>query len=107
MGTRFRKHRITNKFEAKALPYVKEISVPMITVKDLLTKYNIEQIDYLKIDTEGLDCEILKQFDVSNMEMVVFEWRRCPVDDTNREISRLAKNGFICQQNGDNIEAYK
>jgi FkbM family methyltransferase len=96
-----------NHFEVKFQGLVEKIKVPMITVKELLDKYNIRQIDYLKIDAEGMDCDILSQFDISNIERIMFEWRNCPLENTNGEIQRLTDKGFVCQVDGDNIKAYK
>jgi hypothetical protein len=35
--------------------------IKQINLEYLITKYNVESINYLKIDTEGGDCEILKE----------------------------------------------
>jgi FkbM family methyltransferase len=38
-----------------------KITVPTISLNSLLTTYDIEDVEILKIDTEGYDCFILKQ----------------------------------------------
>jgi len=40
--------------------YVRIDKVPLINIHELLIQYNIRKIQYLKIDTEGHDCVILK-----------------------------------------------
>jgi FkbM family methyltransferase len=40
--------------------FVKCIDVKQITISQLYEKYNIHHIKYLKIDTEGYDCNILQ-----------------------------------------------
>lgn len=46
--------------ELKVEKFVKKELVPLMSIKSLIEKYNIVSIDYLKIDTEGQDCKILK-----------------------------------------------
>ena len=41
---------------------LKIATVPKISMKTLLEKYNIGSIQYLKIDTEGHDCTILENY---------------------------------------------
>jgi len=50
------KHTIHNNVLSKA----KEIKVKTMTFSSLIEKYNISEIDYLKIDTEGCEAVILK-----------------------------------------------
>lgn len=47
---------------ASASDYIKEEVVRCITPSTLLKECGIEQIDWLQIDTEGLDYEVLKGF---------------------------------------------
>jgi FkbM family methyltransferase len=86
---------------------VTQITVPMITVADLLSKYSIKKIDYLKIDAEGLDCQILKQFDVSGITDIVFEWRNCTHADIDKVMEKLIKSGFSYKVEDDNVVAHK
>ena len=41
--------------------YVVEITVPCLTLPDLLAKYKVDSIDILQIDAEGADFMILQQ----------------------------------------------
>jgi len=41
---------------------VKRKSVKQITIKQLYTLYDIHKVKYLKIDTEGYDCDILQHW---------------------------------------------
>jgi FkbM family methyltransferase len=87
--------------------FVKEIDVVMMTVEGLLEKHGVKKIDYLKIDTEGYDCEILKDFDLDKVQEVLFEHKHCPKDSLNRELGRLNENNFDYSFEGDNIMAKK
>ena len=82
-------------------------NVVVITIQRFLEKYNIKKIDYLKIDTEGMDCEILKQFDISNIDKITFEYKHCTKEERDREFKRLFDNGFVYNINGDNVDAEK
>jgi hypothetical protein len=48
------------KFNKVVEQNVKRKSVKQITIKQLYTLYDIHKIKYLKIDTEGYDCDILQ-----------------------------------------------
>jgi FkbM family methyltransferase len=86
---------------------VKEIIIPMITVKALLDKHSINHIDYLKIDTEGSDCDILQKFDLSKIDKMVFEHKHCSKEDVDKELKRLEEYGFKYEFVGDNVKASK
>lgn len=43
-------------------PFIREISVPSLTVAELLSQFPERRFDLLHIDTEGFDYKILKQF---------------------------------------------
>ena len=45
---------------------IAKLQVNTLTFNDFTTKYNITNIDILVIDTEGYECEILKQIDLSH-----------------------------------------
>jgi FkbM family methyltransferase len=40
--------------------FIRKISVKTITLDNVISKYNLEKIDILKMDVEGLELEILK-----------------------------------------------
>lgn len=44
----------------KVTHLVKKETVSLISISELLTKYNVKKIKFLKVDTEGLDCHILR-----------------------------------------------
>ena len=47
------------------LEYKEKVKVKCFTFDTICDSYNITEIDYLKIDTEGMDYEILKSIDFS------------------------------------------
>lgn len=71
--------------------------VNAITFIDLLKKHAIEKVDFIQIDTEGYDFEILKliPFSTLNIEFIMFENRHLSEGDYKKAISLLESNGFI------------
>lgn len=43
---------------------LQKITVPALSINDLLKKHNLTRIDYLFIDAEGIDFDILKSLDM-------------------------------------------
>ncbi|OFZ56845.1 MAG: hypothetical protein A3D92_18725 [Bacteroidetes bacterium RIFCSPHIGHO2_02_FULL_44_7] len=63
-----------------------------MTLKDLLQKYNITDIDLLQIDVEGYEYEIIKSidFNVIRPKIIHYENKHLNIDD-NRECAILLK----------------
>jgi FkbM family methyltransferase len=55
--------------------HIQEIKVPAISLESLLDKYNITELDYLFIDTEGFDFFILNSFNFHKYKIknIIFE----------------------------------
>ena len=63
--------------------YIQEVRVPTLTFKSLITKYQIENVTLLVVDTEGFDLEIVKMaFEAEVFPKIVnFESKHlCPKD---------------------------
>jgi len=56
-------------------PFFKEVEVEQITLSDYLMKHNIGNVDFLKIDTEGYEFEVLigAKDVLSRINIVLFE----------------------------------
>jgi FkbM family methyltransferase len=70
-------------------------SVNTISLNDLLDKYNApKKIDYLSIDTEGSEYEILRNFDFSKYEfsIITCEHNNTPIRE--KIFSLLTKQGY-------------
>jgi FkbM family methyltransferase len=65
-----------------------EIKVPACTLKDLVDEYNFPRIDLLKIDTEGMESEILKAYKpyLKNVKYIRGEWHGDEEKSLIREI---------------------
>lgn len=54
--------------------YLDEIEVTTVTLEDIIEKYNLKEIDLLKVDTEGMDIEILYNYSFNLLPtMIKFE----------------------------------
>ena len=85
----------TDKHKDKRL-YGKKYKVSTISLKDLLIKYNAPKlIDYLSIDTEGSEFEILKNFDFNNFKFRVITCEHNFRDDREKIYKLLTDNGYI------------
>lgn len=71
---------------------VRKITVPCLTIEDLLNKYSLNKVDILCIDTEGLDGDILKSIDFSKFEIeqIYFEYTHQKFDISDF----LSKKGY-------------
>jgi FkbM family methyltransferase len=78
---------------------IKIVSKPLWEV---LKKYDVKKIDYLSIDTEGSEFEILNGIDFDQVDIRVISTE----NSSNKEINKLLQNkgyifaGFVC---GDEI----
>lgn len=53
---------------------IKSFTVPCMTIDDLFCKYQIEELDWLCLDVEGLDAEILLTTDWKKYKIKKFEF---------------------------------
>jgi FkbM family methyltransferase len=76
--------------------HLQEVSVPTLTVKELLEKHSIERITLLQIDTEGYDYEILKMFFQERVfpEIINFEYALLSNNDYLDCRRALVDNGY-------------
>ncbi len=85
-----------------------EEQVNCITFKQLISKYQIKQVDLLQIDAEGYEYEILNSIDFAttpirfiNYESVLLHKNKRKTDDL------LRKNGYVLTDYGLDTFAYK
>mmetsp|Transcript_22675 Transcript_22675/g.27785 ORF Transcript_22675/g.27785 Transcript_22675/m.27785 type:complete len:393 (-) Transcript_22675:262-1440(-) len=84
--------------------YIVAVDVKTITVTELLADHDIL---FLMIDTEGLDCDIVRA--IPNKELaprfLLFERKHCKEGDAVKHLKSL---GFVTQRSGsENMFAYK
>jgi len=76
---------------------VKEIKVQACTLKDLVDEYNFPRIDLLKIDTEGMESEILKAYKpyLKSVKYIRGEWHGDKEKSLIREILQDTHDIFM------------
>lgn len=71
-----------------------------ITFDEICTQNNITNIDYLQIDTEGFDSEIIKMIDLSKYRIKIIRFEKwgfkqeCFTDYNNQIANELGENGM-------------
>jgi FkbM family methyltransferase len=74
----------------------KEYLVNTISLNDLLDKYNAPRnMDYLSIDTEGSELEILKELDFNRYNFTVITCEHNFGHDREKIYELLSRNGYI------------
>jgi len=58
-----------------------EIKSKTITFNTLCKTYNISKIDYLQIDTEGYDSEIISNIDFKSVNIKILRYEKWPFDE--------------------------
>ena len=73
-----------------------EIEAPSMTFNDLCDKYEIRHIDFLQIDTEGYDAEIIKSIDFTKIKIdtIKYEIWHFPVECFKRHGEKGKEYGW-------------
>ena len=94
---------------------IDKISIEAIRFKDLVDKYNINQIDKLLVDVEGSEFAILNDIDLSaiNIKKIIFEYKHFDgYQTTGKKLEKILKkfkeNGYTTKKiDEENILATK
>ena len=94
---------------------IDKISIEAIRFKDLVDKYNINQIDKLLVDVEGSEFAILNDIDLSsiNIKKIIFEYKHFDgYQTTGKKLDEILKkfesNGYTKKKiDEENILATK
>tara|TARA_B100000282_G_scaffold296704_1_gene279631 strand:- start:1974 stop:2531 length:558 start_codon:yes stop_codon:yes gene_type:complete len=81
-------------------------SVKTMTLNELCEKYNVTEVDFLKIDTEGHDFRVLKTIDLNkiNVKMIKIEHKHL---SSQTIIDHLKEHNFIVWVEEDDIYAIR
>lgn len=72
---------------------IEEIKVKCISIKKFLNKINLSEIDRFYIDTEGLDCKLIKQIDFTKYNIKYLEYEYVHSDGINT----FGQNGIFVE----------
>ena len=83
-------------------------TVDCINLMNLVKEYNLYDVDYIQIDTEGFDAEILKMLDFSLLkpQMIKFEHIHLNEIELNKVISLLKRNKYKFRKDKQDFFAY-
>ena len=89
--------------------WIKEEIVNCICPETLLELYHIKKIDWLQIDTEGFDFEVIKMFDLTGLKpsVISFEHTHLTSSDLNDCYTLLKAKGYKLLHFGGNTIARK
>lgn len=79
----------------------KEEKIPTISPKSLLQKFKINKIDWLQIDVEGFDYEVIKMFDIPSTKPKVIVFEQYSLSDADKK-----ECYHYLQQNNYRIKEY-
>lgn len=82
------------------LPYT-EIDVKVFRWKTFLNRCKIKKFDFISIDCEGLDGDILEQIDISETMCICIEWNGKP--ELKERFSNYLKDFKIIYTSGENL----
>ena len=89
--------------------FSEEVIVKTLTIDRIFEICEIQHVDFLKIDTEGYDAEIVKMFPFERCkpDFVKVEKEHLSHKDLNDTISRLSSNGYHCEWTERDIFAFR
>lgn len=99
----FKRENITNHLQGVLEPYIEEVKMKGLTLKDLLNKHKVEVLDFLHTYTEGYDWEVIKQLplDLYKPSVVLFEHKHLSDIDKKSCLHYLKEDYCVYQFGGD------
>ena len=97
------KEHILRQCDGALEPYIEEISVRCIGIRDLIQKYEFENIDMLHIDAEGYDWKILSMLDWDRFssKFLLLEFCNLEESEYDEAIRVLGQRYVIFRFEGD------
>lgn len=68
---------------------IKSFEIPAITLEELLDSYNIQKLDWLLLDVEGIDAEILLTFNWSKYQIKRIEFEYLHLEEYASQIHQM------------------
>jgi FkbM family methyltransferase len=77
--------------------YISEEKVLCISTSTLLKQNNIEKIDWLQIDTEGFDFEVIKMFNIDKTRPAVISYENMHLSEEDKKscVDYLKSNNYM------------
>jgi FkbM family methyltransferase len=101
--------RYNEELPSRVEDYIKGEKIVCISAKTLLEKYRLDKIDWLQIDAEGYDFEIIKmmQINQTHPSVITFEHSHLSKEDYDACVQHLQKNGYAVKRIRENTVAMK
>jgi FkbM family methyltransferase len=80
-------YRYSNYTEDK----IHEFEVPALTIDELFLKYNIQELDWLLLDVEGIDAELLLNTEWSKYDIKKIEYEELHLEENKKPIEKILK----------------
>jgi FkbM family methyltransferase len=89
--------------------YIAGEEVECISTELLIKRFSLERIDWLQIDTEGFDFEIIKMFNISHTKPEVIVYENLHFSEALKDecLAYLKNNGYHCRNYGPNTLAMR
>ena len=85
----------------KASTQFEEITVKCFRYKTFLNRVKLKTFDFISIDAEGYDLEILSQIDLRHTSCFCVEWNS--FEERRQEFIRLATGFKVIYMSGENL----
>ncbi|HEY0655723.1 MAG TPA: FkbM family methyltransferase [Chryseosolibacter sp.] len=94
---------------ARREDYIAEEKITSISADTLIRKYNLTKIDWVQIDAEGFDYEIIKllKIDKTQPQVIVYEKSHLSAADQSACIQWLESNGYAVTHIDENTVAMR
>ncbi len=86
---------------------IEALKVPMLSVKTLCSKYPMEKLDLLQLDTEGLDCWIVSRILAEGVKPQIIHFESWKNEAYFRLLPILESLGYSTCEVGENTVCYK
>ena len=85
---------------------IKSFIINSLTIEELLDKHNLKKIDWLLIDVEGLDAELVLDFNWSKYDIKKVDVEHLHLGNKKQEVFDLFENMGYKQINGSDLHGY-
>lgn len=78
---------------------IQKLSVPKISINELFARHSLSTIDYLFIDLEGVDGDVLLALDLDKYKIknINFEYCHIPAEQMQKVVDKLTAHGYVLE----------
>lgn len=81
---------------------LRRVTVPAVTLDELLSRHNFTHLDLLQIDAEGYDWEVLRTLNMKKIKPTLIQFESGPLNrhDLNAVVNHLSESGYLVYYGG-------